>query len=176
MTRSRSTILALAALPLAALAVAGCGGSSNSSQSTALPKTASGKPATLGVSSTGLGTILVNSKGLTLYLFQQDKGTTSACMGACAVNWPPLRANAKLTAGSGANASLLGTAMRSDGKPQVTYHGHPVYLFTGDSKAGNTNGQGVNAFGGLWYVLSPAGNEITASTSNSGGGGGYGGY
>jgi predicted lipoprotein with Yx(FWY)xxD motif len=174
MTRRLSTISALAALPLAALAFAGCGGgSSNGSQ---LPTTASGKPATLGVSSTGLGTILVSSKGLTLCSFQQDKGTTSACTGACTVNWPPLRTNGKPTAGSGANASLLGTSMRSDGKPQVTYHGHPVYLFTGDSKAGNTNGQGVNAFGGLWYVLSPTGNEITASTSSSGGGGGYGGY
>jgi predicted lipoprotein with Yx(FWY)xxD motif len=117
----------------------------------------------------------VSSKGLTLYLFQHDKGTTSACTGACTVNWPPLRTNGKPTAGSGANASLLGTSMRSDGKPQVTYHGHPVYLFTGDSKAGNTNGQGVNAFGGLWYVLSPKGNEVTTSTSSSGGGG-YGGY
>jgi predicted lipoprotein with Yx(FWY)xxD motif len=173
MTRRLSAISALAALPLAVLAFAGCGGGgSNGSQ---LPKTASGKPATLGVSSTGLGKILVNSKGLTLYLFRQDKGTTSACTAACAVNWPPLRTQGKPTAGSGANASLLGTSMRSDGKLQVTYHGHPVYLFTGDTKAGNTNGQGVNAFGGRWYVISPTGNEITASKSSSGGGG-YGGY
>jgi predicted lipoprotein with Yx(FWY)xxD motif len=173
MTRRLSAISALAALPLAVLAFAGCGGGgSNGSQ---LPKTASGKPATLGVSSTGLGKILVNSKGLTLYLFRQDKGTTSACTAACAVNWPPLRTQGKPTAGSGANASLLGTSMRSDGKPQVTYHGHPVYSFTGDTKAGNTNGQGVNAFGGRWYVISSTGNEITASKSSSGGGG-YGGY
>jgi len=173
MTRRLSAISALAALPVAALALAGCGGgSSNGSQ---LPKTATGKPATLGVSSTGLGTILVNSKGLTLYLFRRDKGTTSACTGACAVNWPPLRTQGKPTTGNGANASLLGTSMRSDGKPQVTYHGHPVYLFTGDTKAGNTNGQGVSAFGGRWYVISPTGNEITASKSSSGSGG-YGGY
>jgi hypothetical protein len=61
---------------------------------------------------------------------------------------------------------------RSDGKPQVIYNGHPLYTYSGDNKAGNTNGQGVNAFGGLWYVLSPKGNEITSTPSTSGGSGG----
>jgi predicted lipoprotein with Yx(FWY)xxD motif len=68
---------------------------------------------------------------------------------------------------------LLGTTPRSDGKPQVTYNGHPLYGYQGDSKAGDTNGQGINAFGAPWYVLSPSGNEITASSSSSGGGNGY---
>jgi len=88
----------------------------------------------------------------------------------CAVNWPPLRANGKPTLGSGANASLVGTTMRSDGKPQVTYNGHPLYLFTGDQKAGDTNGEGINAFGGLWYAVSPSGNQVSGASSGSGGG------
>jgi hypothetical protein len=78
----------------------------------------------------------------------------------------------KPTVGGGTNASLLATSARSDGKPQVTYNGHPLYLFSADHKAGDTNGQGVNAFGGLWYVLSSSGDEIT-TPAGSGGGFGY---
>jgi predicted lipoprotein with Yx(FWY)xxD motif len=174
MTRSRSItfLLSLAALPLAAVALAGCGGSGSSSASAspASPKTTSGHSATVGVANSGLGKILVNSQGRTLYMFQKDTGTKSACSGACAQNWPPLRASGKATAGSGADASLLGTTTRSDGKPQVTYNGHPVYLFSGDSKAGDTNGEGVNAFGGSWYALSAAGNQVSGTPSSSGGG------
>ena len=118
-----------------------------------------------------LGKILVDSQGRTLYLFQADKGTKSACTGACAVAWPPVRASGKPVAGSGITASKLGTTARSDGKPQVTYNGHPLYTFANDQKAGDTSGQGINAFGGLWYVLSPAGTTITSSGSSSGGGG-----
>ena len=65
---------------------------------------------------------------------------------------------------------MLGTTPRSDGKPQVTYDGHPLYGYQGDSKAGDTNGQGINAFGAAWYVLSPSGTAITAASSSSGGG------
>ena len=93
-------------------------------------------------------------------MFQKDSGTTSACSGACAVNWPPLRASGKPTLGSGANSSLVGTTVRSDGKPQVTYNGHPLYYFVTDHKPGQTTGQGVNQFGGPWWVLSAAGKEI----------------
>jgi hypothetical protein len=64
--------------------------------------------------------------------------------------------------GSGITASKLGTTARSDGKPQVTYNGHPLYTFANDQKAGDTSGQGLNAFGGPWYVLSPAGTAITS--------------
>ena len=77
------------------------------------------------------------------------------------------------TVGKGANASMLGTSKRSDGKTQVTYNGHPLYTFAGDSGPGDTSGQGVNAFGGLWYVLSPAGQQVTTSGSNNSGGGIY---
>ena len=118
-----------------------------------------------------LGKILDDSKANTLYLFKKDSGTKSACSGACATEWPPLRASGKPTAGSGASASMLGTTPRSDGKAQVTYNGHPLYTFAGDQKPGDTSGQGVNAFGGLWYVVSPAGNQVTGTSSSSGGGG-----
>ena len=162
-----------ALLLLAALAVAGCGSGGNSNASSGLPKTASGTAATVGVSNEGLGNILVNSQGRTLYVFTRDSGTMSECSGACAVNWPPLRASGKPTVGNGARASIVSTTARSDGKPQVTYNGHPLYLFKGDSKPGDTNGQGLNAFGGSWYALSPAGDQITSQPSNSGGGSGY---
>jgi predicted lipoprotein with Yx(FWY)xxD motif len=173
MTRTTSIpfVAGLAALLLTALALAGCGG--NGSDSAAPPTTASGQPATIGVSSADLGKILVNSQGRTLYLFLKDTGTKSTCTGDCASNWPPLRANGKPTEGSGANASLVATTMRPDGTQQVTYNGHPLYLFAGDKKPGDTNGEGVNAFGGGWYALSPDGNQVSPP-ANSGGGGGYG--
>ena len=160
-------------LQLAVLALAGCGGGGSSSGSSGPPKTQSGKSATVGVSNEGLGKILVNSQGRTVYLFSRDSGTTSQCSGACAVNWPPLKATGKPTIGSGANASLVSTTSRSGGAKQVTYNGHPLYLFKGDSNPGDTNGQGLNAFGGSWYALSPAGDQITTQPSNSGGGSGY---
>jgi len=174
MTRRRNiTVATVLALPLAAVALAGCGGSNSASGSPSPPKTSGGQPATVGIVNTGLGKILVNSKGRTLYLFQKDSGPKSTCLGACAANWPPLLATGKLTIGNGANASLVGTSMRTDGKTQVTYNGHPVYLFSGDNKAGDTNGEGINAFGANWYALSSAGTRV--SSSNSGGSGyGYG--
>jgi predicted lipoprotein with Yx(FWY)xxD motif len=162
-----------ALLLLAALAVAGCGGGGNSNASSGLPKTASGTAATVGVSNEGLGNILVNSQGRTLYLFTRDSGTMSECSGACAVNWPPLRATGKPTIGNGANASLISTTSRSEGAKQVTYNGHPLYLFKNDNSPGDTNGQGLNAFGGSWYALSPAGDQVSNQPSNSGGGSGY---
>jgi predicted lipoprotein with Yx(FWY)xxD motif len=130
----------------------------------------SGQAATVGIATSSLGNILVDSRGRTLYLFKKDSGTTSACTGACAAAWPPLRTTGTPTVGSGTNASLVATTTRSDGNPQVTYHGHPVYLFTGDQKAGDTNGQGVTAFGGGWFTLSPAGDQISGSAPSSGGG------
>jgi predicted lipoprotein with Yx(FWY)xxD motif len=174
MTRSKPiTWLATAAvIPLTALAVAGCGGGgNNSSASSTPPKTASGQSAALGVENSSLGKILDNSHGDTLYLFKKDAGTKSACTGACARAWPPLRASGKPTVGNAASASMVGTTPRSDGKPQVTYNGHPVYTFTGDQNPGDTSGQGVNAFGARWYAISAAGNQVAATASSSGGGG-----
>jgi predicted lipoprotein with Yx(FWY)xxD motif len=180
MTRSTAfTFLAPAvAIPLAALAVAGCGGDSGAQSPPPSPKTTSGQPATVGAANTGLGQILVDSNGRTVYLFKKDNGTKSACSGACADAWPPVRADGKPTVGAGANAWQVGTTTRSDGKPQVTYSGHPLYLYQGDQKPGDTTGQGSTGFGAPWYALSPAGTEITGQSSgggasNDGGGSGY---
>jgi predicted lipoprotein with Yx(FWY)xxD motif len=173
MTRSRSITFStgVGGLVLAALALAGCGG--GSSKATGPPTTASGKTATLGVSNASLGNILVNSTGRTLYLFNRDSGTMSECNGACAVNWPPLRAAGKPIIGTGAQAALISTSTRSNGMRQVTYNGHPLYLFKNDSSPGDTNGEGLNAFGGRWFAVSPAGNQVSAPAPSSGGGGGY---
>ena len=178
--RKPITLLAAAlAVPLAALTVTACGSSGNNNNATAAtapPKTADGRAATIGMASTSLGNVLVDSQGRTVYLFQKDSGTKSACSGGCAVAWPPVRTSGKPTVGSGLTASNVGTTPRSDGKPQVTYNGHPLYLFQNDQNAGDTNGQGVSAFGAAWYVISPAGSAITASPSSSSAGGGGGGY
>ncbi len=116
--------------------------------------------AKVAVRTTALGRILVDSKGITLYDFPPDKGTTSVCYGACAALWPPLLTKGKPLAGPGVRASLLGTTKRNDGKLEVTYNGHPLYYFVSDRKPGQTTGQGVKQFGGPWWVLSPAGKEI----------------
>jgi predicted lipoprotein with Yx(FWY)xxD motif len=173
MTRSKPLGLLSTALavPLVALVAAGCGSSDNTS--TASAKTTGGSSATVSVASTGLGKILVDSKGRTLYLWEKDSAGKSACSGGCAEAWPPLRASGKPTAGGGAKASLLGTIPRSDGKPQVTYDGHPLYGYQGDSKPGDTTGQGSTGFGAPWYVLAPTGNDITTASSGSGGTNGY---
>jgi predicted lipoprotein with Yx(FWY)xxD motif len=109
-----------------------------------------------------LGRILVDARGRTLYLFAKDRNGKSACSGSCAVYWPPLIASGKPKAGAGARQSLLGTTRRADGRLQVTYRHHPLYRYAGDSAKGQTNGQGLNASGGLWWVLSPAGNVISS--------------
>ena len=173
MTRSKplSLLSAAVVLPIVALVAAGCGSSGGTSTATA--KADGHSSATVSVANTGLGKILVDSTGKTLYLWQKDSGTKSACSGGCAAAWPPLRASGKPTAGSGAKASLLGTTPRSDGKPQVTYDGHPLYLYQGDSKPGDTTGQGSTGFGAPWYVLSPTGKDITTASTGSGGSNGY---
>jgi predicted lipoprotein with Yx(FWY)xxD motif len=115
---------------------------------------------TVAVAKTRIGRILVDSKGITLYDFVTDKGGVSGCYGACAALWPPLITKGKPHAGPGVRASLLGTTKRKDGKLEVTYNHHPLYYFATDRKPGQTTGQGVNQFGGPWWVLSPAGKEI----------------
>jgi len=118
------------------------------------------KGATVAVRSSKLGKILVDARGRTLYLFERDKAGTSSCFGGCATAWPPYTTSGTPQAGSGASAAELGTTARSDGKTQVTYHGHPLYHYVGDTKVGDTTGEGVNAFGAEWYVLSPSGSKI----------------
>jgi predicted lipoprotein with Yx(FWY)xxD motif len=168
MTRSRpSTFLAgAAAVALSALAAVGCGGGGYGDSAAAAA--ASGHHASIGAAKEGeLGTILVDSKGRTLYLFRRDSGPKSTCLGACASAWPPLRATGKPTVSGEADGSLVGTSPRSDGEPQVTYNGHPLYLYAGDEKAGDTRGQGLTDFGASWYVLSPGGQQVSGQASRS---------
>lgn len=135
------------------------------------------------VSKTKLGQILVNAQGRTLYMFAADKHGKSTCYGQCATFWPPLLTSSAHVTGTGVTASLLSTTKRTDGKLQITYNGHPLYRFLKDAKSGQTNGQGLNASGGLWWVMSPAGTAIkhaasatttTTTTTTPTTGGGYG--
>src|SRR3954453_17214167 len=167
----------VAVLPLAAVIVAGCGSSSNPSAAATPPaapptahKAATSVPAVRAANSS-VGRILVDAHGRTVYLFKKDKGTTSTCNGACAQAWPPVTVNGKPTAGPGAKASLVGTTKRSDGKTQVTYHGHPLYRFQGDQTRGDTNGQGLVAFGGAWFVVSPSGTQVSGHAAKAAGAG-----
>jgi predicted lipoprotein with Yx(FWY)xxD motif len=163
---------------LAAL-VAGCGSSGSSTSSyggsaktTSQPATTTSATMVALKDNAKLGKILVDSKGDTLYLFEKDKGPTSTCNGACAGFWPPDVTSGKPTAGAGVTASMLGTTKRSDGKTQVTYNGHPLYYFSLDKSAGQTNGQGLDKFGAEWYVLGANGNKVEgggkSSSSSSG--------
>ena len=171
---------------VAAVLMAGCGssGSSSPTTTTTMAPSSTSTTATTAASTTtttgpapsyevrtgqvkGLGTVLVDGKGLTLYLFVPDaqKGT-STCYNACAQAWPPLLLPAGTTvplAGPGVNTALLGTTHRSDGTTEITYNKWPLYTWVGDSEPGQATGQGINNNGGLWYVLSPQGTEITAA-------------
>ena len=175
MMARRRTLVAATVLASLALVTAACGSSSGRSAA-ASAAAGTSKPASAGtvaVASSNLGDILVDAQGRTIYLFGADTGTKSACSGACAVNWPPLVTSGTPTVGNGAATSLVGTATRSGGEQQVIYNGHPLYLFAGDQKAGDTNGQGVNAFGGSWYALTAAGNQVTATPPSTGPSNGY---
>jgi predicted lipoprotein with Yx(FWY)xxD motif len=172
----------------ATLALAGCGSSNNTSSTagdTSAPSAsatatgqAQGQPSGgLSTSSTSLGTIVVDTAGRTVYLYDVDKqgATSSACTGGCASAWPAVPAGSVATGVTGKVGSITGV----DGKAQATLDGWPLYYYAKDTAAGDTTGQGV---GGIWWVLSPAGQKMTGSSGASGGGsssagsgGGYGG-
>ncbi len=164
-----SKVLFTSAVTAMTLLAAACGASpttaaSSPSASPAVSPAAS--PAATGTTiavatNAKYGQILVDSKGMTLYLFVADTGATSTCYTSCASIWPPVLTSGAPQPGAGATASLLGTTTRTDGKVEVTYAGHPLYYFVQDKAAGDTTGQGVNGFGGLWWVVSPAGAAIT---------------
>lgn len=162
------------AVAVAALA-AGCGssssGSSSSSSTSPSPATSS---AGLHTENSKYGQILVNGSGRTLYLLTADSGTTSSCYNECAGIWPPDTQSGAAT-GAQADAAKVGSTVRNDNSKQVTYNGHPLYTYAQDGKKGDINGQGLNTFGGTWYVVNPSGDPVTAAPSPTGGGGG-GGY
>jgi predicted lipoprotein with Yx(FWY)xxD motif len=127
----------------------------------------------------GLGRVLVDGRGRTLYLFEKDKHGKSACSGQCAGFWPPLITSGKPLATRGAKTSLLGTTRRPDGRLQDTYNHHPLYTFVKDTSKGQTNGEELDVFGAEWYALSAAGTKVekNKAASNSTGDptpGGYG--
>jgi predicted lipoprotein with Yx(FWY)xxD motif len=156
----------LAALALAsALVLAACGSSgssgSTSTTSTTTAATSSPRPASVvGTKTTSLGTFLVDAKGRALYLWDADHGSKSTCSGACAQAWPPLTTTATPKASGAVKASLLGTTTRADGSREVTYAGHPLYYYEGDTMPGQTTGQGSDSFGSPWWVVTPAGKAI----------------
>lgn len=119
---------------------------------------------------TSLGSILVDSKGMTLYVYTQDAMNVSNCTGSCAGIWPPLLTDGKPAAGNGVNPAMLGTIQRSDGGTQVTFNGMPLYTFEGDKTSGDVTGQGVESF----FVINPAGMMITTASGASGSGSGSG--
>jgi predicted lipoprotein with Yx(FWY)xxD motif len=116
---------------------------------------------TVSLRKTAVGEVLVDADGRTVYLFTADNGEQSACYGECATAWPPLIAT-EPTAGHGVEASKLGTTKREDGELQVTYGGYPLYYFIQDEKPGDFTGQGIDHFGGEWWVVSAAGEKITS--------------
>jgi predicted lipoprotein with Yx(FWY)xxD motif len=124
--------------------------------------------ATVNLRQTKLGKVLVTKSQMTLYLFMVDKNKRSACYGQCAQSWPPLIKKGKLSAGTGVKANLLGTTRRKNGQRQVTYKGHPLYRFSGDSSAGQVSGQAQKFFGGKWYVLNAAGRAVKKAPTTTG--------
>jgi predicted lipoprotein with Yx(FWY)xxD motif len=177
------TLIPGALVAAIALVTAGCGGSSSSpSTGSASSGTAaaagqgsgygamSSTPAPaaagrLAVADHGLGRMLVDGSGRSLYLFKADKTTQSTCSGGCAQVWPPVTDAASVKAGPGVEAKLVGTSKRADGTMQVTYAGHPLYLYAGDGAAGQVNGQGIDGFGALWWAVAPDGAAITKAAS-----------
>jgi predicted lipoprotein with Yx(FWY)xxD motif len=157
----RILVLGVAPATLAVIA-AGCGASSYGTSpgqgSTGAP--AKGRATTVTREHTKLGTVLVDGGRRTLYLFEKDKGTASACYGACASIWPPLTTTAGHVAATSLPAAKLGTARRTDGTTEVTYAGHPLYTYAGDATPGDVKGQGLDQFGAEWYVLAPSGRKV----------------
>jgi predicted lipoprotein with Yx(FWY)xxD motif len=130
---------------------------------------------TIGTRSTGIGTVLVNAKGHTLYWFAKDTPTTSNCTGTCASYWPPVLG--KPVAATGASLpKAFGTITRSGGQIQATYDGHPLYTYAADTSAGMTSGNDQNLSGGLWWAMTPSGatpGATPSATKSSSGGGGW---
>ncbi|HXP19897.1 MAG TPA: hypothetical protein VN840_09665 [Streptosporangiaceae bacterium] len=173
--------LATGLMVVAALLLAACGSSSSSGSSPSATATgnspvAAGSGSGIKTLSTSIGTVLTNSKGMTLYWFAPDTATKSNCNGSCATFWPPVMG--PVSAASGVSLpGKFGTITRSDSSVQATYDGHPLYTYSGDSKPGQTSGNGLNASGGLWTAMTPsaaAPGKAAPSPSSSSSGGGYG--
>ncbi len=175
--------LALGAVATAAAcSSASSSGSAAATPSSSAPASASAAAVTISVKSVpGVGNVLVNGQGQTLYMLTSEKGGKITCTAAngCTQVWPEtvLGSGTKAKAGGGVQPSLLGTVTGASGSPEVTYNHWPLYTFSGDSGPGVAHGEGLTSFGGTWYVLNAAGNPVTssqgASSSPSSGGNGY---
>jgi predicted lipoprotein with Yx(FWY)xxD motif len=157
-------------VPLAsALLAAGCSSAATAAPSSPSSAPAAGSSASASTTGTvisthaGSGGTFLTDGGRTVYLWAKDGTNMSACTGACASAWPAVPATGTLTATGGAQTSDLGTITRSDGTKQVTYDGHALYFFAGDSAAGQTSGQGSDSFGAPWWLVAPSGAKITAN-------------
>ena len=157
----------------AALLAAACSSSSSSSSAAAAPAASSSPAASASTTATVIkttagstGAFLTSSSGRAIYLWVKDGKNMSACNGACAGAWPPVTTTGSVTAGSGVTASDLGTITRSGGTKQVTYDGHPLYYFSGDSGPGTATGQGSDGFGAKWWLVAPSGSDVTSSVSS----------
>ena len=154
--------LRLLAIAPIALALGGVGSAAAADHSTAAASRAGAK---VRLVHTKLGRVLADGSGRTVYIFGKDKGRRSRCFHACAAAWPPLTTHGRPVAGHGVRASKLGTTKRGHGVRQVTYNGHPLYGFVNDSGRRQTHGEGVNAFGGIWHVVSRSGKAAGAPGS-----------
>jgi predicted lipoprotein with Yx(FWY)xxD motif len=173
-TARRGYAVGVAVIALGAVALAGCASSGGSNSTTPGSGSTAAGGQTLAVKQASHGASYVtDAKGNSLYTLSSDPSGQSTCSGQCATFWPP--APGTLKAGSGVTGAVT-TLTRADGTSQVVLNGHPLYTYKLDTAAGQTNGEGVNAFGGTWYLVDPSGNAIKSlSGSSSGGGGPYGG-
>jgi predicted lipoprotein with Yx(FWY)xxD motif len=133
------------------------------------------KGAVVALRKTTLGTVLVDARGRTLYLFEKDRNGMSACDTACVKFWPALTSNGTPRAGKGVHRSLLRLTRQRNGRRQVTYAGHPLYTFVGDKSPGQTTGEALTKFGADWYAIAASGRKVEQAQS-TGGGYGSGGY
>lgn len=184
--RSRHIVWTSVAALGAALTLAGCGGTSTGAATSAAAAGGSAPPAAgssakgLHVAHTSLGNILVDGKGMTVYLLTSDKPNDSKCNSSCLALWP-LVPSTQTKHASGITAKIGHTASTS-GTQMATVGGWPLYTYISDKKPGQVTGEGVASFGGTWYAVSPSGQAVKASGSSSSssssgsGGGGYGGY
>jgi predicted lipoprotein with Yx(FWY)xxD motif len=163
-SKSASGAAATGASTSAASTASSSYGAAGTTTTTAAAGSASAAGTIVSVKHNKVGTILAaGPKHLTVYLFEGDHGTTSACSGACAQVWPPVTTGAAPTVAGGAMSADLGTVTRADGTKQVTYKGHPLYFFAKDGDDGDAYGQGIKSFGSDWYVLRPNGSKLDES-------------
>jgi predicted lipoprotein with Yx(FWY)xxD motif len=144
---------------------AASGSPAGASSSGSASASGSGSTVITTASSSG-STFLTDGSGRAVYLWAKDTGDASTCTGACAGAWPPVTASGTVTASGSAKASDLGTITRSDGTKQVTYDGHPLYYFAGDSGPGTATGQGSDNFGAKWWLVAPTGSDVTGAVTS----------